>query len=62
MSALDSGFGIAILASMAESRMRERGETGEQAVEFLAREYELRSEAIDALRKHVNAENGTEQR
>jgi hypothetical protein len=54
MSALDSGFGIAILASMAEARMRERAETSAQAIAHLAREFELRSEAIEALRQHLS--------
>lgn len=52
MNALESGFGIAILASMAEARMRVQDETSDQAIEHLAREFELRSEAIDALRSH----------
>lgn len=54
MNALESGFAIAFFATLAEARMRVRGETSDQAVDHLAREFELTTPSTEALRRHFN--------
>lgn len=48
----DLGFGIGLLAMMVEARVR-AGEPLEQAIQKVADNAELRSEAIEALRRAV---------
>lgn len=48
----DLGFGIGLLVMMVEARVR-AGETLEQAIQKIADNAELRSEAILALRRAV---------
>jgi hypothetical protein len=49
----DLGFGIGLLALMVEARVREREESLEDAIQKVADNAELRSEAIMALRRAV---------
>lgn len=51
----DLGFGIGLLAMMVEARVR-AGESLEQAIQKVADNAELRSEAIVALRRAVQPE------